>query len=501
MIGDVTFIKGKGGLGRPLPGTDYISALLFYTNVLPSGFLTTDRIKTVFSVADAKTLGILNTNIGETKATGTITSTGAGVVGDSILIQVFTDLGLVTLGTALVPTSPTTTLNAAAIVASINAGTLTHGFTATNAAAVVTVTAPTGSGIGANTFTFTITVTGTATNSNAAFTGGVFSEMDILAYHISEFFRIQPQGKLYIGIYPTSDSAIFASIPLMQTFANGEIKQMGIYQKTNAFATSQVTTIQSVLNPLEANHMPISSVLYQADWSGTADVTSINTDITALTAKNVTVLLGQDGAGVGGKIWRATKKSIGSLGTSLGAVALAAVNESIRWIAKFDMATSEYDTLAFANGQLYSGVSYGAITNLDTLGYVFLKKEINLVGSWHNKPHTAITASSDYSTIYNNRTIDKAIRSLRTLLLPQLAAPVVPTGTGQLSEDTIAYYTSLGQQALDQMVRDKELAAYAVIINPTQNVLSTGVLTIAILLVPIGVADSIVVNVSYVLSI
>jgi len=30
---NITFIKGQGGLGRPLPGQDYISGLLFYTAI------------------------------------------------------------------------------------------------------------------------------------------------------------------------------------------------------------------------------------------------------------------------------------------------------------------------------------------------------------------------------------------------------------------------------------------------------------------------------------
>lgn len=59
-LNDVNFIKGKGGLGRPLAGEDHISGLVFYLTDgnLPSGFLTTDRIKQAFSISDAETLGI-----------------------------------------------------------------------------------------------------------------------------------------------------------------------------------------------------------------------------------------------------------------------------------------------------------------------------------------------------------------------------------------------------------------------------------------------------------
>ena len=51
MATSLTFVKGAGGLGRPLSGTDYISGMLFYTGAtLPTGFTSNDRIKVVYSV-------------------------------------------------------------------------------------------------------------------------------------------------------------------------------------------------------------------------------------------------------------------------------------------------------------------------------------------------------------------------------------------------------------------------------------------------------------------
>ena len=52
MAGNITFVNGQGGLGRPLAGEDFISGLLYYTATLPSGYSSSDRIKKFFSVAD-----------------------------------------------------------------------------------------------------------------------------------------------------------------------------------------------------------------------------------------------------------------------------------------------------------------------------------------------------------------------------------------------------------------------------------------------------------------
>ena len=57
-MNDVVFNLGASGLGRPLPGEDHISGLLVYTSAtLPTGFASNDRIKVVYSVAEAVALG------------------------------------------------------------------------------------------------------------------------------------------------------------------------------------------------------------------------------------------------------------------------------------------------------------------------------------------------------------------------------------------------------------------------------------------------------------
>lgn len=515
MANDVIFNKGQGGLGRPLAGTDYISGLLFYTAALPSGFTTTNRIKTVFSVEDAVALGITNTSIGETKSTATYLVTNKGASGDThkLTCAVIDSVnptaskaanGIVTLCNYTQIAADIISVDTAAtrLAAEINLGTPTHGFTAVATTATVTITAPAGQGVFLNTGTpYVSTVVGTLAGTlTQNVVVGVPSEIDILYYHVSEFFRIQPKGKLYIGVFGTADATTFASVTLMQNFAQGEIVQLGIYQKTTAFATSQVATLQAVLDPLEANHKTISSVIYQADLSSVTDLTTL-TNLKLLSAKNVTVSLGQDGDNNGFKLFKATNKSIGCMGTTLGAVALAKVNESIRWIAKFNVAAAEFDTLAFANGTLYTTVSDGTIVNLDSFGYNFVKKEIGLVGSYFSRPNTCIAATSDYTFIYNNRVIDKAIKGLRSFLLPSLSSPLVVNADGTLAEDTIGFFNSLCERALEVMQRDFELSAFKVDIDPSQDVLTDNELTIAVKLVPVGVADTITVNIGFALSI
>lgn len=503
MANDVVFIKGAGGLGRPLAGEDFISGYLHYSATLPSGFTTTDRIKQVFSITDAEALGITNTNLGETKSTATYSFSGAGAAGDTFKITVASTTGTLTLAsyTQVAADAVSVTTAAARAVIEINLLTATTGWTAAAAIGVVTLTAAAGEGIYLNTGTpYAVTIVGTIAGTLVQnVVVGVSSEINLMHYHISEYFRIQPKGNLYVGIYATADSAIFASVTLMQDFSGGKIRQIGIYQKTNAFATTQCTTLQAILNTNYTNNKPLEAI-YGAEISATANITTL-TDLRVLTAPNVSVTTGQDGAAIGLRLYRATGKSVGCVGTTLGAVALANVNEDIAWIAKFNMASTEFDVLNFANGQVYSALTDGTINNHDALGYVFLKKHIGISGSYFDDSHTAVAITSDYAYIENNRTINKAIRGLRAFLLPQLASPIVLNSDGTIKEDVIGYFETLCSRALDVMQRDFEISAYSITIDPTQNVLSTSTLIINVSIVPVGVARTIKVNVGFALAV
>lgn len=512
---NVIINKGEGGLGRPLPGTDFISGLLFYSASLPTGFSSGSRIKTVFSVEDAEALGILDTHVGETASTATYLVTTKFTTGDSFKltcatiastspIQADATAGTVTLldYTADATAATNTTTSATAIAAAINALTYIHGFTATSNTATVTITAAPGQGLFLNTGTpyvktETGAIAGTLTQNVVA---GVPSEIDIMHYHVSEYFRLQPSGKLYIGIYATADATTFDSITLMQNFAVGEIKQLGVYQKTTAFALSQLTTIQSKLTALEALSLPIWSVIYGAEISGTADLTGYANNLHTLTAPQVSVTFAQDGAATGFTLFKATGKSISNVGEALGAVSLSPVNESIAFLKRYQVATYELDYSAFSNGQLWTALSDGARVNLDTLGYWVLRKIVGLGGTYHNRPYTAVSQTSDFAYVPNNRVMFKAIQNVRAFLLPETGGNVTVNADGTLTNDVIGYFKGIGQNALDPMLNDNEISGYQILIDPSQDVASTNNLTVTVKIQPRPTADFITVNIGFTLT-
>ena len=502
MANSLTFVKGAGGLGRELPGEDHISAYLHYTSAtLPTGFSSGSRIKLVYSVAEAEALGITDASLGATASTSTFEVTNKGAVGDTMSFTCSTITGAqtgvpVVLASYTQVTADVTSLTTAAarLSAEINLGTATHGFTASPSTATVTITAPKNQGVFLNTGSpYVATIVGTLAGTLVQnVVTGVMSTIDIMHYNISEYFRMQPKGVLYIGIYAVTTD--FAEVSTMQNYSQGVIRQMGVYTH-ETFATGDVTKLQTQATAMEAVYKPLE-ILYLGNFSAVSDLTTLS-QLHALTAQNVSPCFGQDGAETGYHLWKATAKSIGCLGTTLGTVSLAKVNESIAWIGKFNIADGEFETLAFANGTALNTLTDGQINAVDDKGYIFLKKHVGLDGSYFDNPYTAVAVISDYSRINFNRTINKAIRSLRTYILPTLASPLLVNTDGTLTEDVIAYYETLGQRALDIMVRNGELSGFTITINPAQNVISTSTLTIAVALLLVPSADVIVVNIGF----
>jgi hypothetical protein len=496
-----------------LPGTDYISGYVHYYpsgRDLPSGFTANDRIKKIFSVADAEALGITNASLGETKAVAKIVISTAGTAGDLVTISYTGISGVsvklveeykLTAGDVV-----STTTAAEGLVAAINANTATHGFVASNITNSLFLTTKAGEGIFPNSGSpYAYTTNGTFAGTITQPTGsgstvlGVASFIDIAYYHINEFFRIQPKGVLYVGMYVQESTYAYADVTSVINYAQGEVKQLAVYHNNVAFATTQPTALQAVVTSATTYYKPFIGFI-QAEISGTASIGSLS-DLSTLTAPSISVCIAQDNGNEGYHLYKATGKSIGAVGALLGSVAFAAVNESIAWVSKFNVANIEFDNIGFANGQVYTALADSVFETVNNYAYIFLRKLTNITGSYWSDSPTAVTPTSDYSKIENNRVYNKITRNVRASMLPALSSPLKVNANGTLSNATIGYFESLANAPLEQMEADSEISDYKIIINPNQDVLATSTLELTLQNVPMGVARIIKVNVGFVKSV
>lgn len=384
----ISFNRGQGGLGRPLATNDHISGFImpFVNANLPSGFSTTDRIKIVYSISEAETLGITQ------------------------------------------------------------AGTYTK----------------------------------------------------LLWYHLNQFFKRQPLGKLYIHLID-STAVTFAEVETLQNFSGGEIRQIGFYNVLSAFSTANLTTIQASCTTLEGINKPVQ-VLYACNFQAITTIGSL-ADLRALSCKNVSVVIGEDGDNLGSALAISETKSVTCIGSALGVLSASKVNENLGWIEKFNVVENgEFNEPALAIASttfLVKNQSQSALDGVNDKGYIFLNKQVGIDGTYFNDSPTAISETSDYAYIENNRTIDKAIRNVRVFLLPSLNSPLYVNQDGTLSEDVISKFKNDCERALEKMDIDGEISDYKVIINPLQDVLTTSKLSIAIKIVPVGVAREIEINIGF----
>lgn len=505
---NIVFQKGQGGLQRPAPGQDYISGLVFYNGTLPSGFTTSNNIKQFFQPSDAVAAGILNDFSDAVAAIAQYNITAAGSAGDKIIISV-KDMdnngnAQTTILSSYKRQSSDTTIPilGGSLVSSINDGTLIHGYSASfdSGTDVLSITAPKKFGIFLNTGSpLVVAITGTITGTPSQFTGGTFSQFAFYYYHILQFFKKNSTANVYVGFFPVPGSYDYHEIGTLQDFSVGSIRQVGVYKDfASAYSEGDHTLIHNACVASDVRHKPISAI-YAADMTSVSDISTLQ-DLSLLSANKSMSCISQDAGGNGNFLFKSIGKSITALGAQLGIASLAKVSESIAWVGKFNISDgNEFEIVGFANGQLLSSpaISDSLLDTLTDRRYVFLKKFVGISGSYFNDSSCAVAVTSDYAYLENNRTIDKAIRGIYSSLLPSLNGPLTLNANGTLAETTIAYLETQAGTNLDQMIRDGEVSAQEVTIDPNQNVLSTSKIIIAVQLVINGVARQILVPIGF----
>jgi hypothetical protein len=331
---------------------------------------------------------------------------------------------------------------------------------------------------------------------------------DVNWYHISEYFRGNPEGELWIGFFAVPGGAYdFAEISTMIVAAGGEIRQLAVYANALTFASAQVTTIQAIWAALGAAYQQFS-ILYAANLAATTSITgwAALTDLRTLTARKVTVVISEDGSGAGATLAGTKSYSITNIGLALGMVSLSSVEQSIGNPQNFNISDgTEMEIPALANGDVCGGatriISDAILAGLKDKGYLICRKyDPDITGTYFERVPTSVAATNDFAWIEYNRAMDKAIRGVRTALIPQLNQTVLVKSDGTLRDDTVGYFQDLAQTPITQMQVDEEVSAGEATVDPTQNVNSTSTLTVAIAIVPVGIAETIVVNIGFTLN-
>ena len=333
-------------------------------------------------------------------------------------------------------------------------------------------------------------------------------ENGVVHKHISDFFTLNSDGELYVGLADMSTD--FTHLSKTQTVAQGRLRQQGLYTRQELFTEDPIeypvnhtAAIQAIAKADEELNKPYSVILHAnitTTSAGTTDVefTKIG-KANSGTNNKVTLNIGQSSSNFVTQMQANNTgvASIGSVGAAIGVTSNANVHECIGWLSKFNLAAADLVTTSFGYGDFanigtdplavtpYEELTAAQLNTFDNNGYTFPMKHDGFDGTYLNFDTTL--GSGDFNTLSRNRTMDKSRRIVRISLLPTLKQPLyVDPTNGNLSDGTINQFKALVHQGLTGMLTNGEISGFDITIDPAQNVLSTNTLKIKYRIVPVG---------------
>ena len=229
-------------------------------------------------------------------------------------------------------------------------------------------------------------------------------------FHISEFFRMKPDGSLYVMFADCSKN--WNAIKTIQSVAKGDIKQLGIWTSQNIWSVASsseddyslnlVADINTIAEELANEHRPLS-VLLTANSTSADSTGSIKT----IDLVRVTALLGQGKSELLRQMQIENPKhsSIGCVGVALGCVAEAKVCESIAWVNQFNLTSKHMSEIEFGFGNIelndtgedfvsmlqFEALAPAQIDEIEEKGYVFpIKYAGRANGTYFSKDRTMV---------------------------------------------------------------------------------------------------------------
>ena len=324
-------------------------------------------------------------------------------------------------------------------------------------------------------------------------------ELRVLHHQLSEIYRLNPGVQLYVGLFakPSGGAYTFVELKLLQRYALGRLRQVGVWLGDKAADTALITTLSGVADSLAAASMPLSVLLAP---KVTAPVASLPVNLHGSGKSRVSVVIAQDGEGVAVGLYgddanKTTKASVSALGAFLGILSRAKVHQSIAWVDQFPLGLS---LPAFGDGTLLRDLDEAVVDTLDKAHYLFAVTYPDINGTYASDSHTMDDSQSDYAYLERVRTMDKAERGIRRYLVGKLSGNIyLDEATGKLQSHSVAYLETEANRALEDMTKAGELSGYKVYIDPDQDILRTSTIEVVIRNIPVGVARKFTLRIGY----
>ena len=145
-------------------------------------------------------------------------------------------------------------------------------------------------------------------------------------------------------------------------------------------------------------------------------------------------------------------------------------------------------------GLSVTGVFYGAnsidvtvYASIDAKGFITIGQFVGKTGYYFMDDILATVTTDDYNTIGRRRVVNKAIRIIYDTYVNELNDDIEINTDGTIKASVCKYYKGLIENAINlSMTANSEISSFEATVDPAQNVLSTGKVTIEAAIIPKG---------------
>lgn len=339
-------------------------------------------------------------------------------------------------------------------------------------------------------------------------------------YHISEFFRLNPDGKLWVHNGNTLTMATVFSVAggaadTVLLDSNKSLRYIGVVSGFDPTATLTIadgfanfvgagrTAAQTWVEARAAEFIYIDVVVLEGVAMAAptaANQRDNDASACAVVAASDHTYFEDEGFDTAFQKTAAVGTVLGSIGVrmlseSIGSVTLERYPDGKKGSANYTLTSTRQNR--WMTPGLSSGVVAGSLTANQT--QTLIDNAVIFVDSYEGYPgiyltgdQTCTLVTDDFDSINANRVWNESARRARRALIPRMNSRViVDPATGRISPVTIADWDGAVRREMDVLVSEGEIAGYRFVLDPNQDVLATNKVACKLTVVKQGIAEEI----------
>lgn len=356
---------------------------------------------------------------------------------------------------------------------------------------------------------------GPTTDANA-----LVDTMALIWYHISEFFRLNPDGTLYVhngnAVAPANIFAADGPADKIMTASGNAVRFMGVVfgvdpadviTQTGGFADFVATTrtaAQAWVTARAAAFVYVDCIALEGYKAAAALVDQKVADApqcAVVAACDFGYMDSIDELNANLKYTAAIGTVLGSIGVrmlseSMGSVMLEKYPDHARGYANYSLVDTRRERWlqpGLSDGtRTFDSLSQAVRTDLTDKAYIYVGQYEGYEGVYLNGEATCTTVDDDYNTIHINRLWNEAARRVRRALVPRINSRVqIEPDSGKIKPSAVADWDAACKRELNTLLAETEIADFRFSMDPNQDVIAQGKVIVKVSITPNGIAKAI----------